>query len=126
MYINTSELIGKKNLLAFSAGVDSTALFFLLLREKIFFNIAIIDYNIRSQSKDEVLYAKQLALEYNKRCYVKEEVSMLSSNFENNAREVRYNYFDEIILRDSYDNLITAHQLNDKLEWFLMQFTKGA
>ena len=32
----------------------------------------------------------------------------------------------EIISKHNYQNLITAHQLNDKLEWFLMQLTKGA
>jgi tRNA(Ile)-lysidine synthase len=29
-------------------------------------------------------------------------------------------------MNNGYNNLITAHQLNDKCEWFLMQFTKGA
>jgi len=30
------------------------------------------------------------------------------------------------MVEENYETLITAHQLNDKLEWFLMQFTKGA
>jgi tRNA(Ile)-lysidine synthase len=34
------KLRGKKNLLAFSAGVDSTALFFILLQNNINFDIA--------------------------------------------------------------------------------------
>ena len=51
----------KKNLLAFSAGVDSSALFFILLEKDIEFDIAIVDYNLRIQSKDEIQYAKQLA-----------------------------------------------------------------
>jgi len=29
-------------------------------------------------------------------------------------------------LQHNYESLITAHQLNDKLEWFLMQLAKGA
>ena len=38
------------------------------------------------------------------------------------------NSFKSIFLKANkkYENLITAHQLNDKLEWFLMQLSKGA
>ncbi len=125
MTIHTSHLHNKKNLLAFSSGVDSTALFFLLLEENISFDIAIVNYNMREQSKEEVAYAQELALRYDKACFIK-EIELDTSNFEKNARDVRYAYFEELISKYSYENLITAHQLNDKLEWFLMQFTKGA
>lgn len=117
--INTS-----KNLLAFSGGVDSTALFFLLLDE-IPFDIAIVDYNQRIQSKDEVIYATQLAHKYNKKCFISEYPSSMKFN-EKDARDYRHNFFDDIIKEHHYKSLITAHQLNDKLEWFLMQLTKGA
>ena len=125
MHINCEHLVNKRNLLAFSAGVDSTALFFLLLKQNISFDIAIVNYNLREQSEDEVQYAKELALKYNKKCHIK-TVKLSSSNFEKNARDIRYTFFEELILENRYNNLITAHQLNDKLEWFLMQFTKGA
>ncbi len=115
-----------KNLLAFSAGIDSTALFFLLLEKNIPFDIAIVDYNVRAQSKDEVAYAKKLAFKYNKKCFVKDVTLTNTSNFEKQARDIRYNFFEEIIESNNYQTLITAHQLNDKLEWFLMQLTKGA
>ncbi|MEA1879510.1 MAG: ATP-binding protein, partial [Campylobacterota bacterium] len=55
--IDTKNLNNKKNLLAFSAGIDSSALFFLLLENNIKFDIAIVDYNIRDQSKKEVTHA---------------------------------------------------------------------
>jgi len=125
MTLHTSHLHNQKNLLAFSAGVDSTALFFLLLEENISFDIAIVNYNMREQSKEEVAYAQELALRYDKACFIK-EIELDTSNFEKNARDSRYAYFEELISKHSYENLITAHQLNDKLEWFLMQFTKGA
>lgn len=125
MTINKTPLKDKKNLLAFSAGIDSTALFFILLNQNIPFDIAIIDYNKRAQSKLEVAFAKELADKYNKKCFVK-DVQITDSNFEKKARDIRYNYFEELICEFSYDNLLTAHQLNDKLEWFLMQLSKGA
>ena len=114
-----------KNLLAFSAGIDSTALFFLMLNKNIPFDIAIVDYKIREQSKDEVIYATQLAHKYNKKCFISNYPSDIKFS-EKNARDYRYNFFDEIIRKNKYETLLTAHQLNDKLEWFLMQFTKGA
>ncbi|WP_419766118.1 MAG: tRNA lysidine(34) synthetase TilS [Arcobacter sp.] len=115
-----------KNLLAFSAGIDSTALFFLLLEKDIPFDIVIVDYNLRAQSKEEVAYAKELASKYNKKCFTKEINLTNTSNFEKQARDIRYDFFEEIIKNENYQSLITAHQLNDKLEWFLMQLTKGA
>ena len=126
MNLNFSVIKESKNLLAFSAGVDSSALFFLLLKQNIPFDIAIVNYNVRVQSKDEVKYAKELALKYNKQIYIKDIKLESTSNFEKTARDIRYKFFEEIIDENSYETLITAHQLNDKLEWFLMQFTKGA
>ena len=49
------------NLLAFSAGVDSTALFFWLVEKNIPFDIAIVNYHTRPTSNEEVAYAKELA-----------------------------------------------------------------
>lgn len=118
-------LRGKKNLLAFSAGVDSSALFFLLLDAGIEFDIAIVNYNTRVFSNEEILYAKELAQKYGKECFVK-SVRLDSSNFEAEARAVRYAFFEEIIGFGNYENLITAHQLNDRLEWFFMRLSKGA
>lgn len=125
MTLNFSAVNNTKNLLAFSAGVDSSALFFLLLEQNIPFDIAIVDYNVRNQSKDEVTYAKQLAKKYNKKVFIK-EVELENSNFEKKARDIRYSFFEDLIKQFHYDTIITAHQLNDKLEWFMMQMSKGA
>ncbi len=119
------QFLDKKNLLAFSAGVDSTALFFMLLARNIKFDIAIVDYGQRKQSKDEVTYAKKLAKLYNKKCFLKLFPSDLKFS-EKIARDFRYKFFEKIIAENKYQTLLTAHQLNDKLEWFLMQMSKGA
>jgi len=121
----TLEINTQKNLLAFSAGVDSTALFFLMLKQNMAFDIAIVDYNQRLQSKDEVIYATQLAHKYGKKCFIASYPENTKFS-EKNARDFRYDFFDEIMQQEKYEVLLTAHQLNDKLEWFLMQFTKGA
>jgi len=113
------------NLLAFSAGVDSSALFFILLKQNIPFDIAIVNYHKRQQSKDEINYAKELAKRYNKQLYIK-DCFLDNSNFEAKARDCRYKFFEELSKKYGYKNLYIAHQLNDKFEWFLMQMSKGA
>jgi tRNA(Ile)-lysidine synthase len=122
-YIDT--LRKGKNLLAFSAGVDSVALFFLLLENNIKFDIAIVNYGIRKESIQEEEYAKYLSKKYNLKIYIAHSIKF-ENNFEKNARDFRYNFFEEIIEREKYDNLLTAHQLNDRLEWLLMRLSKGA
>ncbi|QOQ98810.1 tRNA lysidine(34) synthetase TilS [Helicobacter winghamensis] len=115
----------KRNLLAFSAGVDSSALYFLLRECGISFDIAIVDYGIRKQSRLEVDRAKTLCFWDKRQCFVKVEEPILK-DFEHTARKVRYAFFEEIIQAQNYHNLILAHQLNDAFEWFLMQFCKGS
>ncbi len=119
------ELKFNKNLLAFSAGVDSTALFFILQNSGIEFDIAIVNYGIRKEAKEEIAYAKKLATKYNKKIFIA-NAPKFSSNFEANAREFRYSFFNDIIKNEGYKTLLTAHQLNDKLEWLLMQLSRGA
>ena len=114
-----------KNLLAFSGGVDSSALFFLLHQAGIPFDLAIVNYQTREKSSEEVAYAHSLAKEFSKECCVL-ETSLTEQNFEANARNVRYDFFESIIKEHNYTNLITAHQLDDRLEWLLMQLSKGA
>ena len=120
-----SYLTTKKNLLAFSAGVDSSALFFLLLEHNISFDIALVNYGLRDNAQVEEEHALFLSQEYNLQCYIQKAPSF-ENNFEKNARDFRYDFFDGLMAEHSYDNLLTAHQLNDQLEWFLMRLTKGA
>lgn len=122
---STKEILQKSsNLLAFSYGTDSTALFFILLKSNIDFDIVMVDYGLRKQSKDEVSHAKKLAEKHNKKIYLAKS-PIFSSNFEKNARDFRHNFFKQTAISGGYNNIILAHQLNDKLEWLLMRLSKG-
>lgn len=124
--LQNKELLQKsKNLLAFSAGLDSSALLFLLLENSIAFDIAIVDYGLRPQSKEEVAYAQELAKTHNFTCHLL-TAPKIKTNFEANARVLRYNFFESLIEKYNYENLLTAHHLGDRFEWMLMQFCKGA
>ena len=118
-------LSGGNNLLAFSGGGDSTALFFLLLRENIPFDLAHVNYRTRFQSDKEAAYARTLADRYGKRCHVY-DAEPIRGNFEAEARRIRYDFFESVIAEHGYERLLTAHQLDDRLEWLLMQLCKGA
>ncbi|EAI9960558.1 tRNA lysidine(34) synthetase TilS [Campylobacter coli] len=114
-----------KNLLAFSYGSDSSALFHFLVQNKIDFDLAMINYKTRKNSDLEEQKAKELALEFHKKIFIK-SAPVIKGNFEKEARDFRYDFFEKICLEQNYDNLILAHHLNDQLEWFLMQLSRGA
>ncbi len=123
--LDVSHLKGRKNLLAFSSGVDSSALFFLLLEHHIPFDIALINYGTRENSDKEESHAQTLADTYQLICH-SIKAPKFTSHFEKNAREFRYAFFETLIKKYDYHTLLTAHQLNDQLEWLLMRLTKGA
>ena len=97
------KLRGKKNLLAFSAGVDSSALFFILLQNKIKFDIAIVNYNIREQSKEETQYAKELASK-NIRCNALCPGFINTDMTESLDDRVKEHYYSQIPLKNVENN----------------------
>ena len=115
----------KKNLLAFSFGVDSSALFHILRKYNIKFDIAFVNYGIREEAVEEEAAARALAKKSNINIYVA-YAPKWDNSFEKRAREFRYSFFESIIEEYDYHNLLTAHQLNDSLEWLLMRLSKGA
>lgn len=120
-------LKGKKSLLAFSYGSDSTALFHLLLSTRIDFDCAFVNYKTRSQSDVEEQSAREICAKFGKKIFIKtESLNLDENNFEHRARAVRLEFFDKICQENGYEVLMMAHQLNDKFEWFLMQLSKGS
>jgi tRNA(Ile)-lysidine synthase len=113
-----------KALLAFSGGVDSTALFHLLLDNGIAFDIAHVNYHTRANSDTEAASAEQLAQSHHIHCFT-HSCYLSGPNFEHHAREERYAFFIYLMKKHHYTYLLTAHQLNDRLEWMFMQLTRG-
>lgn len=114
-----------KVLLAFSGGVDSTALFHLLLKNNIKFDIAHVNYHTRDRSEHEEQSAIALAHQHNLQCHT-HSCRLGGANFEHRAREERYSFFKFLMKKYSYHYLLTAHQLNDRLEWLMMQICRGS
>jgi len=123
--IDIENIKNKKNLLAFSAGIDSSALFFLLIENNIKFDIAIVNYGTRIASEKEEAHAKALAKKHKLFCH-SIKAPKFETHFEKQARDFRYTFFETLVKEHNYDTLLTAHQLNDQLEWLLMRLSKGA
>lgn len=92
------------------------------MENNIDFDMIMVNYNYRSESVLEVDHAKTLSSKHNKKLYLLE--TKLTKFSEKNARDLRYDFFDQKMV--NYDNLILGHNLSDKLEWFLMQMSRGA
>lgn len=114
-----------KVLLAYSGGVDSSALFHLLLANNIRFDIAHVNYHTRENSDSEAQDAEALAQKHGLFCHT-HSCRLGGANFEHRARTERYRFFGYLMEKYGYLYLVTAHQLNDRLEWLMMQLCRGA
>ena len=127
---NFLQLKDKKLLLAVSGGVDSMVL--LDLFYKLRFDICIVHCNFQLRGKesdaDEMLVRETCQDSYIP--YFIESFDTLEFANENKlsiqlaARKLRYDWFQEL-LSLGYDYVLTAHHLDDNVETFLINFTRG-
>ena len=127
---NLSQLKDKKLLLAISGGIDSMVL--LDLFYKLRFDICIVHCNFQLRGKesdaDEMLVSETCQDRFIH--YFIESFDTLEFAKENKlsiqlaARKLRYDWFQEIISL-GFDYVLTAHHLDDNVETFLINFTRG-
>lgn len=113
-----------------SGGPDSMALLYIMnqFKEKIGFKIvcAHVNHNKRKESADEQKRLEKYCKENNIIFeYIKIE-NWGDDNFHNEARTVRYNFFDEIVELYSARYLMTAHHGDDLIETILMRIVRGS
>ncbi len=124
------QLKDKKLLLAVSGGIDSMVL--LDLFYKLRFDIYVVHCNFQlreiESDGDEMLVKEICQDRYIP--YFIEKFDTLEFAKENKlsiqlaARKLRYDWFQEIISL-GYDYVLTAHHLDDNVETFLINFTRG-
>ena len=118
-------------LLACSGGLDSVVLAELCASCDLDFGIAHCNFNLRGTASDEdEKFVMKLAKKLRKEYYVKhfETVDYVRNNkvsVQMAARELRYNWFDELMLEYGYGFLVTGHQADDKLETFIINLSRG-
>ena len=118
-------------LLAISGGADSMGLFFVLKDLGYNIEIAHCNFNLRGKEsdKDEV-FVKDLAKKYDVKCHVKSFATQKYANrkrisIQMAARELRYNWFDELLVEHRLDFIISAHHRNDNIETFFINLIRG-
>ena len=118
----------KRVLLACSTGVDSTVLLNLLLQTKGIKEVVIahVNHQKRTESVTEEAYIKDYCLKNNLRCFTLKLPIKQNGNFQEWARNQRYQFFKTIIKEEECDILLTAHHADDNLETILMRFIKGS
>lgn len=112
----------KKYLLACSFGPDSMALFDMLKKEKVNFSAALINYHLREESTDEmdsfIDYCNKEKISY----HVKDLIhGVIGSNIESACRNIRYDFFADLVDKFKYDAVLVAHNEDDVIETYLMQ-----
>ncbi|MFA8300438.1 MAG: tRNA lysidine(34) synthetase TilS [Hyphomicrobiales bacterium] len=133
LYIRNNQLVGldQKVLLAVSGGPDSVAMVDLFYSSGIEFGIAHCNFNLRGkESDDDELYVKSLAQRYRVPLFVKSfDTKKLSDDkgisIQMAARELRFDWFEEIIEKHKYNSIATAHHIDDGIETFFINLFRG-
>lgn len=129
--LNFENLKPKSILLAHSGGVDSCVLAHLLLANQINFSVAHCNFQLRGAESDED--AGFVRHWCNQNGITHYSVSFSSNTYKNYhkisvqmaARELRYKWFSDLMDVYEFDTLLTAHHLNDQLETFLINTSRG-
>lgn len=128
---NFPELNSAKLLIAVSGGIDSMVLANLCHQLQLNYSIAHCNFNLREASiKDQdfvISYAKTQQVDYfikqfDTKAYAKQH----SLSTQVAARNLRYDWFDELMKTHQFDYLLTAHHLNDHLETFIINLSRGS
>lgn len=113
-----------------SAGPDSMALVDMLLkiREKYSLSLIVahVNHNLRAQSVQEEEYLRN----YCEKNQIMFECMMITEygddNFHNEARNIRYDFFEKVVYKYHANYLMTAHHGDDLVETILMRITRGS
>ena len=113
-----------------SGGPDSMALLDLLIRVKkelgLTLIVAHVNHNVRKESLEEEKYVEKYSKDNNLIFESMKIENIGDDNFENEARTIRYNFFDTICKKYGATHLMTAHHGDDLIETILMRIVRGS
>ena len=128
---NFQLLSGKKILLATSGGKDSMVMVHLFQHLDYEIGIAHCNFQLRGiESFDDQYFVKQYAVANNIPVFITQfDTKAFSEDYKIStqvaARELRYNWFYELLETEKYDYILTAHHADDNLETFLINLSRG-
>ncbi|MBP3799888.1 MAG: tRNA lysidine(34) synthetase TilS, partial [Bacilli bacterium] len=113
-----------------STGPDSMALLDMLLKIREKYNLLLVcahvNHNVRKQSYEEKKYIEKYCLD-NKICFETMTIENYGDdNFHNEARNIRYNFFEAVVMKYNAKYLMTAHHGDDLIETILMRIVRGS
>ncbi len=111
---------------AVSGGVDSMVLCNLLLKSRLNFSIAHVNYMLRGidSNKDESFvetYSKKNKIKF----FSKSFNLSNSKSIQKEAREFRYDFFTFLSIKHNFTHILTAHHLDDNIETILINIYRG-
>ncbi len=115
-------------ILGISGGPDSVALLHLLLEAGFRPILAHVNYHLRGRSSDlDQKLVEKLANQHGLELHVlPAHPKKLSGNLEANCRQLRYEFFETVRTAAQADAILTAHTLDDRVETFLLNLSRGA
>ena len=124
-------LKGKKLLLAVSGGIDSMVLMRLCVEMKMDISVAHCNFTLRGDESDaDEDFVKSQTDKLQIPIFIQKfDTEVLSKqkkqSIQVTARNLRYDWFYTLLNSYHFDYILTAHQLDDSLETFLINFTRG-
>lgn len=125
------ELYTNNFFLACSGGVDSVVLAYLFYELELDFALVHCNFKLRGvESNSDEDFVKSLAKKLKVPFYVKAfdtkaYIAEYKVSTQMAARELRYNWFAEIMQLHKIKTLVTAHQADDVIETFLINLSRG-
>lgn len=129
---NLPFLKGKKLLLATSGGIDSMVLLYLCNQLKLDARVAHCNFQLRGDESDEdEKFVKSQCEKLDVLLFVnhfdtKKFAEKQKLSIQVVARNLRYDWFNTLLINNDYDYILTAHHLDDSLETVLINFTRGS
>lgn len=118
-------------LLAASGGLDSTVLANLLKLSGFTFSMAHCNFELRGkESEEDETFVRKLAADLEVKIYVKKfETKVYAGDhgisIQMAARELRYQWFDELLNAEGFAGLIVAHHADDQVETIFLNLLRG-
>lgn len=124
-------LFKERFLLAISGGIDSVVLAYLCKQENLDFALVHCNFQLRAEkSLEDEKFVRNLAEKLDCRVYVKKFDTKKITKERNEstqmvARDLRYEWFEELCEMEEYSYVLTAHHLNDAIETFFINLLRG-